>query len=79
MSAHSRWKRLYDVALSEKNPTRFTKSLSAAETAMTSAAQSMLNRNSTTEEFEDLMLAMRALYEHGLKRGLNVSRGAFGR
>ena len=51
--------------------------LRAAELAMTRAAQKMLNRDGRIEEYLNLMASMRILYEHALRRGVNLPGGTF--
>lgn len=60
----SKWKQLYALALKEDNPVRLRPRLLAAEVAMTSAAQAMLNSSDDLEaDYQELMTAMRELYE----------------
>ena len=69
MPAYPKWKRLYDLALSEEDPVRLRPRLRAAEVAMTGAAHAMLNRKDNTKEYEELMTAMRYLYEIRIEQG----------
>jgi hydrogenase maturation factor len=76
MPAYPKWKRLYDAALCEEDPVRLRGRLRAAEVAMTSAAQAMLNKSKDADaEYEELITAMRDLYEYGLTKGINVPGG----
>jgi hypothetical protein len=69
-----RWQRLYEAALGEKNPSRLKARLRAAEIAMTKAAEKGLNSRGalSSEAYEELMVAMRILYEHALSRGVKM-------
>jgi hypothetical protein len=72
------WKALFEAALAENRPTkRLARLLRTAEVAMTRAAQDMMNAGSSQPEYDELMLAMRVLYEHGLRKGMNVPEGTF--
>jgi hypothetical protein len=77
MPAYPKWKRLYDAVLCEEDPVRLRRRLRAAEVAMTSAAHAMLNSKDNAKEYEELMTAMRYLYEYGLSKGINVPGGTF--
>jgi hypothetical protein len=77
MSALPRWKRLYEAALAENDALVLKTRLRAAEIAMTSSAQAMLNSKEGQSEYEELMVAMRSLYEHALRNGVNVPGGTF--
>jgi hypothetical protein len=77
MSAALRWKALYEAALRETNPPRLRSRLLGAEVAMTGAAEEMLNEKNNSESYDDLLEAMRTLYEHALRKGVNIPRGTF--
>lgn len=77
MKADPKWKRLYESALAENDPARLGKCLRDAEVAMTSAAQAMLNDSNATPGYEELMTAMLKLYEHGLRKGINIPEGTY--
>ena len=69
------WKSLFEVALSENKPKRLRRLLRKAEVAMTRAAQDMMNAGWSQPEYDELMMAMRILYEHGVRNGMNIPRG----
>ena len=71
------WKRLYERAMSENDPLLLRTRLHAAEISMTRAAQGILNSKEGSMEYEELMVAMRSLYEHGLRNGVNIPGGTF--
>jgi hypothetical protein len=75
--AKPRSKLLYDAALAEREPLLLRTRLRAAEVAMTRAAQLNLNSKEGVQEYEELIAAMRALYENALRHGMNVSGGTF--
>ena len=77
MSLIPRWKRLYEAALAENDSLVLKTRVRAAEIAMTSATQDMLNSKNGTNDYEELMVAMRCLYEHALRNGVNVPGGTF--
>ena len=77
MSAIPRWKRLYQTAMAENDPLVLKTLVRAAEIAMTSSAQAILNSKEGTKDYEELMVAMRRLYEHSLRNGVNVPGGTF--
>ena len=72
-----RWEPLYKAALAENDPLFLKTRLRAAEVAMTRAAQQLLNTNEATQEYAKLMAAMRTLYEHALRKGVNLPGGTF--
>ena len=72
------WKRLYETAMAEQQPSRLKRHHRAAECAMTAAAQDMLNGEGTALDYEELSSAMRKLYEHALRKGVNIPSGTFG-
>jgi hypothetical protein len=77
-SGTSKWKQLYALAMKEDNPVRLRPRLLGAEVAMTSAAQAMLNSSEDSQDaYQELMTAMQELYEHGLRKGINVPGGTF--
>jgi len=69
------WKSMFEAALAENSPMRLGRLLWTAEVAMTRAAEEMMNLGSSPPEYEELMTAMRVLYEHGLRKGINVPGG----
>ena len=44
---------------------------------MTRAAQEMLNSEDGVPEYLELMASMRTLYEHALRKGVNLPGGTF--
>lgn len=75
MKTRTSWRQLYEVALAERGSRRLEKHLRAAELAMAKAAERLLNRSNGAAEYGELMLAMRTLYEHGLRNGINIPGG----
>ena len=65
------WKLLFEAALSESRPKRLLRLLREAEAAMVFANENM-SAGSCLPEYEELTLAMRVLYEHGLRNGIDV-------
>ena len=77
MNALPHWKHLYEAALAENDPLPLKARLYAAEVAMTRAAQEMLNSEEGVPEYLELMASMRTLYEHALRKGVNLPGGTF--
>ena len=63
--------------MAENDPLLLKRRLRTAEIAMTRAAEGILNSKASEQEYQELITAMRRLYEHGLRNGVNVPGGTF--